>query len=203
MIEKLDWKKTGGLIPAIIQDHETLQVLMLGYMNEESLQRTLDIGQVVFFSRSRNRLWHKGEESGHFFEVNRIEMDCDADTLLISVRPNGPACHLQTPSCFGEKGAGGVGFLADLGRVIHARAHNNADGAAPSYTAKLLQAGLDRVAQKVGEEAVETVIAAKNEDPQRLVSEAADLIYHLLVLLEAKNLSLTDVTNELERRARR
>jgi phosphoribosyl-AMP cyclohydrolase / phosphoribosyl-ATP pyrophosphohydrolase len=192
-----DWQKSGGLVPAIVQDADTQQVLMLGYMNAAALEQTLATGRVTFFSRSKNRLWTKGESSGHFLDLVDVTADCDADALLVRARPNGPTCHRGTCSCFGEGGATGVGFLAKLDRVVAARI---AAGDETSYTAKLVRAGVKRVAQKVGEEGVETALAATAGDNTELTNEAADLLFHLLVLLRAKGLSLADVTRVLEQR---
>ncbi len=194
----IDFEKGGSLVPAIVQDADTDQVLMLGYMNQEALAATQKTGLVTFYSRSRQTLWCKGETSGHTLALVDIAVDCDADTVLVRAKPNGPTCHNGTISCFGSQGATGFGWLANLGQVIEAR--KSADPAS-SYTASLLGGPLERCAQKVGEEGVETVIAALKQSDQELISEAADLLYHLMVLLAAKNLTLGDVVGELQNRA--
>lgn len=193
----LDWQKSGGLVPAIVQDADTQQVLMLGYMNAEALQRTLDTKRVTFFSRSKDRLWVKGESSGHFLDVVDVTADCDADALLVRARPNGPTCHRGTCSCFGEGGASGAGFLVELERTVGQRI---AAGGEKSYTARLVAEGVKRVAQKVGEEGVETALAATAGTNEELAGEAADLLFHLIVLLRAKGLSLGDAVRVLEQR---
>ncbi len=194
----IDFEKGGGLVPAIIQNADTLQVLMLGYMNAEALRATQDSGFVTFYSRSRKCLWRKGETSGNRLALIEMTVDCDQDTLLVRARPAGPTCHEGTISCFGSEGAQGLGWLADLADLIRAR--KTAD-AKTSYTAKLLQGPLSKCAQKVGEEAVETVIAALAETRQDLIAESADLLYHLIVLLAAKHVSLDDVITELQNRS--
>ena len=193
-IEQLDWQKQDGLLPAIIQDADSRQVLMLGYMDRAALRATLDSGKVTFFSRSRQRLWMKGEQSGHVLELVRLETDCDRDSLLVQARPQGPTCHLQRASCFPDAPSD---FLAVLERRIEARL---AADPAESYTRRLLDKGLPKVAQKVGEEAVETVIAALAEDGNALRNESADLLYHLLVLLRAKDMRLSQVIDTLRSR---
>ncbi|MBP6300245.1 MAG: bifunctional phosphoribosyl-AMP cyclohydrolase/phosphoribosyl-ATP diphosphatase HisIE [Arenimonas sp.] len=193
-IKTLDWSKQNGLIPAIIQDAETLQVLMLGYMNSEALALTLESGQVTFFSRSKNRLWTKGESSGHFLSVVSIQTDCDSDSLLIMATPNGPTCHLNRQSCFADAPAY---FLCELEQRIIER--KSADPQT-SYSKRLMDSGLAKVAQKVGEEAVETVIAACIQDDKALLNESADLLYHLIVLLQTKQLSLQQVIAVLKNR---
>ncbi len=193
----LDWAKGDGLLPAIIQDADTQQVLMLGYMNAAALRQTEETKRVTFFSRRKNRLWVKGETSGHFLDLVAVTADCDNDALLVRARPNGPTCHRGTCSCFGEEGATGVGFLADLERTVTARL---AAGDEKSYTVKLVRAGVKRVAQKVGEEGVETALAAVAGSDGELRGEAADLLYHLIVLLRAKGLSLAEVMSVLENR---
>ena len=193
-ITALDWSKQNGLIPAIIQDAETLQVLMLGYMNSEALARTLESGQVTFFSRSKNRLWTKGESSGHFLSLVSIQTDCDSDSLLIMATPNGPTCHLNRQSCFADAPAY---FLCELEQRIIER--KSADPQT-SYSKRLMDSGLAKVAQKVGEEAVETVIAACIQDDKALLNESADLLYHLIVLLQTKQLSLQQVIAVLKNR---
>jgi phosphoribosyl-ATP pyrophosphohydrolase/phosphoribosyl-AMP cyclohydrolase len=199
-LSRLDFAKGAGLLPAIIQDADTGAVLMLGYMNAEALAATQARGRVVFFSRSRHRLWEKGETSGHTLEVEAIRIDCDADTLLITARPRGPTCHEGTITCFGDAaltGATRLGFLAQLTGIIEQRRHESADR---SYTAKLFAAGLARMAQKVGEEGVEVALAAVTQADDKLVSESADLLFHLMVLLKAKNLQLDEVVRELAAR---
>ena len=193
-IEGLAWAKQDGLLPAIVQDADSLQVLMLGYMNAEALAATLASGRVTFFSRSKNRLWTKGESSGHFLELVSLEADCDNDTLLVQARPNGDTCHLNRPSCFPQAPKH---FLSTLEDRINKRL---AADPAESYTRRMLDKGLPKVAQKVGEEAVETVIAALAEDETALLNESADLLYHLLLLLRAKNVGLQQVVDVLKSR---
>jgi phosphoribosyl-ATP pyrophosphohydrolase/phosphoribosyl-AMP cyclohydrolase len=193
-LDQLDWTKQNGLLPAIVQDADTGQVLMLGYMNADALAETLRSRQVTFFSRSRNRLWTKGESSGHVLSLEGIETDCDNDSLLVQARPQGPTCHLQRDSCFP---AAPRYFLAELERRIAAR--RTADPQA-SYSRRLMDKGLPKVAQKVGEEAVETVIAALAEDRTALCNESADLLYHLLVLLQCKDVALAEVIAVLKQR---
>ena len=195
----LDFSKGGGLVPAIVQDADTLQVLMLGYMNEAALAKTRDTGLVTFHSRSRDTLWTKGETSGNTLELVSITPDCDKDTLLVLARPNGPTCHEGTVSCFGSEGAHGIGFLAHLARVIEGR--KGADPA-ESYTAKLLAGPLVKAAQKVGEEGVETALAAVAESDEAFKGEAADLLYHLLVVMAAKDVSLSAILDTLSSRHR-
>lgn len=194
---KLDFQKTGGLIPTVIQDVNTNKVLMLGYMNEESLKITEEIGKVTFFSRSKNRLWTKGEESGNFLNVVSITPDCDNDTLLIKVHPNGPVCHTGADTCWNEENKTDISFLAYLQDFITKRHTEMPEG---SYTTSLFQKGINRMAQKVGEEAVETVIEAVNGTDEGFLYEASDMIYHLIVLLTSKGYSLTDIAKELEKR---
>ena len=194
---KIDFKKGGGLVPTIVQDAKTEQVLMLGYMNEASLAKTQETGLVTFYSRSRQELWTKGETSGHTLKLQSITVDCDSDTLLVRAAPAGPTCHEGTVSCFGEKGPEGLGFLSYLEDLIEGRKTAEADS---SYTASLLQGPLRRAAQKVGEEGVETALAAVAETEDKLTSEAADLVYHLLVLLAAKNVKFDSVIAELKSR---
>lgn len=193
-INALAWQKQDGLLPAIVQDADSLQVVMLGYMNREALQSTLASGRVCFFSRSKNRLWTKGERSGHFLELVSVQSDCDSDALLVLAHPNGPTCHLQRSSCFADAPAH---FLTVLERRIAER--KNADPAT-SYSKRLMDSGLPKVAQKVGEEAVETVIAALAQDREALLGESADLLYHLLLLLQCRGLALQDVIGVLEKR---
>lgn len=194
---KLDFQKTGGLIPTVIQDVNTNKVLMLGYMNEESLKITEEIGKVTFFSRSKNRLWTKGEESGNFLNVVSITPDCDNDTLLIKVHPDGPVCHTGADTCWNEENKTDISFLAYLQDFITKRHTEMPDG---SYTTSLFQEGINRMAQKVGEEAVETVIEAVNGTDEGFLYEASDMIYHLIVLLTSKGYSLSDIAKELEKR---
>jgi phosphoribosyl-ATP pyrophosphohydrolase/phosphoribosyl-AMP cyclohydrolase len=196
-LPKIDWKKNAGLVPAIVQDAATLQVLMLGYMNAEALKRTLRTRKVTFYSRSRQRLWVKGESSKNFLRLVDVKVDCDNDTLLITARPDGPTCHRGTPSCFGDGGASGVGFLAQLEQTITARIKS---GDPKSYTVRLAKEGVARVAQKVGEEGVETALAALKGNRPEFAGEAADLLYHLIVLLRVKKLSLADALAVLEKR---
>lgn len=194
----LDFAKSGGLIPVVVQDCETLQVLMLAYMDRAALDETLASGEATFFSRSRGARWRKGETSGDRLHVVSLMPDCDADALLLSVRPVGDACHLKRTSCFGDADAPGLGGLARLEQTISARA--GAD-ASTSWTARLLSEGPKRVAQKVGEEGVETALAGAAGTPAELASEAADLVYHLLVLLKARDLRLANVLDVLRERA--
>lgn len=193
----LDFTKGEGLIPVVVQDAATLQVLTLAYMDRAALDETIDSGEATFFSRSRGGRWRKGETSGNRLKVVSITADCDADALVLAVGPLGPACHLGTTSCFGAQDAPGLGGLARLERTIAARA---AADPAESWTARLLAEGPKRVAQKVGEEGVETALAGAAGDDEELASEAADLVYHLLVLLHARGLRLADVLTVLEAR---
>lgn len=192
----LAWEKQAGLLPAVVQDAATLRVLMLGYMDREALRATLDSGRVTFYSRSRQRLWTKGETSGNALELVAVEADCDGDALLVRARPLGATCHLGSASCF--RGAPGD-VLAQLEAMVVDRDRDRRSG---SYTAQLLEAGPLRIAQKVGEEGVETALAAVAGDEAALAGEAADLLYHLLVLLRARGLSLADVRAILASRAR-
>ena len=199
-LSRLDFSKGDGLLPAIIQDADTGAVLMLGYMNAAALAATQARGRVVFFSRSRRRLWEKGESSGHTLLVEGIRTDCDADTLLITARPLGPTCHEGTVTCFGDTavtGATRLGFLAQLARIVEQRRGDSPDG---SYTARLFAAGPRRMAQKVGEEGVEVALAAVAEGDEQLIGESADLLFHLVVLLRSRNLELEDVVRELATR---
>ena len=192
---KIDFTKGNGLVPVIIQDNATLQVLMLGYMNQEALEQTSKEGKVTFFSRSKNRLWTKGETSGNFLFVKEILTDCDNDTILIKVNPAGPTCHNGTNSCFGNDTA--KGFLYNLEQVVSQRID---DDEKDSYTNKLFKKGINKVAQKVGEEAVELVIESKDNNDELFNNEAADLLYHLLILLKAKGTSLQKVEEVLMER---
>lgn len=191
----IDFKKGEGLVPVIIQDEQTLEVLMLGYMNEEAFQKTQKEEKVTFFSRTKNRLWTKGEESGNFLFVKSISLDCDQDTLLIKVKPVGPTCHKGTRSCFDTNF--NQNFIFKLESIIRDRYENPT---AESYVNKLRAKGLNKIAQKVGEEGVETVIAALAETEIDLINESSDLIFHLLVLLKEKGLSLNDIAKNLESR---
>ncbi|WP_428740243.1 bifunctional phosphoribosyl-AMP cyclohydrolase/phosphoribosyl-ATP diphosphatase HisIE [Tenacibaculum sp.] len=191
----IDFIKGNGLVPVVIQNNITLQVLMLGYMNEEALAKTQKEGKVTFYSRTKNRLWTKGEESGNFLWVNDIQVDCDNDTLLIKATPEGPTCHKGTTSCFAEETS--KGFLYSLESIISDRIDNDVE---TSYTNKLFKRGINKVAQKVGEEAVEVVIEAKDNNDELFKNEAADLLYHYLILLKAKGFTLTDIENVLKER---
>jgi phosphoribosyl-ATP pyrophosphohydrolase/phosphoribosyl-AMP cyclohydrolase len=194
---KIDFEKQNGLVPAIIQDATTGKVLMLGYMNEEAFAQTQKTGKVTFFSRSKNRLWTKGEESGNFLNLVSIAVDCDLDTLLIKVNPVGPVCHTGNDTCWNEKNQSDLFFLQYLQDFIATRHKEMPEG---SYTTKLFKSGVNKMSQKVGEEAVETVIEATNGTNDALIYEASDLIYHLIVLLTSKGLSLSDLANELKKR---
>lgn len=187
-----------GLVPVIIQDAHTKTVLMLGYMNNEALERTLDTKKVTFFSRSKQRLWTKGEESGNFLKLVSLKNDCDNDTLLIQVNPVGPTCHKGTDNCWGEDNAQTYGFLSELENVI-AQRKANASGET-SYVESLFEKGINKIAQKVGEEAVETVIEAKDSNDELFLDESADLLFHYLILLQAKGFTLSDVVNVLKSR---
>lgn len=196
-IKSIDFTKGDGLIPAVVQDADTLQVLTLAYMDEAALAETLESGQATFFSRSRGGRWRKGETSGDFLNVVSVTPDCDADAVVVKVRPVGNACHLNRTSCFGDEVAPGVGQLAKLERTIAVRA---AADPQESWTARLMQQGIKRIAQKVGEEGVETALAAVDGPDEEMASEAADLIYHLLVLLQARSMKLKDVIDVLKSR---
>ncbi|MDR1632248.1 MAG: bifunctional phosphoribosyl-AMP cyclohydrolase/phosphoribosyl-ATP diphosphatase HisIE [Dysgonamonadaceae bacterium] len=193
----LDFNKTDGLIPAIIQDDQTNKVLMLGFMNEEALAKTRETGKVTFFSRSRQRLWTKGEESGNFLYVVSVSEDCDGDTLLIKVNPAGPVCHTGNDTCFNETNEEDIMFLKYLQDFILSRRREMPEG---SYTTSLFKKGIGRIAQKVGEEAVETVIEAMTGDDDRLLYEGSDLLYHLIVLLTYKGFRIEDLAKELKKR---
>jgi len=194
----IDIKSSHGLIPAIIQDSETKNVLMLGYMNEESIQKTLETQKVTFFSRSKQRLWTKGEESGNFLELVSIKNDCDGDTLLIQAKPVGPTCHTGADTCWQEENKENYGFISNLEKTIATR-RENADSE-KSYVASLFEKGINKIAQKVGEEAVEVVIEAKDDNDDLFLSESADLLFHYLILLQAKGFQLNDVVNVLKKR---
>ena len=194
----IDFSKLNGLIPAVIQDADTKNVLMVGFMNEEAYQKTIETKKVTFFSRIRQRLWTKGEESGHFLHLVDIKNDCDNDTLLVKVHPEGPTCHTGTDTCWGEKNEHNpLLFLSELQDFIEKRHEEMPEG---SYTTSLFRDGLNRMAQKVGEEALEAVIEAVNGTNDRLIYEASDMFYHLIVLLTAKGLRIEDVVSELESR---
>lgn len=190
---KLDFDKGNGLLPVVIQDYTSLKVLMVGYMNEQSLTLTRTEGMVTFFSRSRNELWTKGKTSGNYLHVKEILEDCDNDTLLIKVIPDGPTCHTGSETCFKENSA--KGFLYELEKTIDERISNDNE---KSYTNDLFKRGINKVAQKVGEEAVELVIEAKDDNDDLFRGEAADLLYHFLILLRAKNMKLEDIENVLK-----
>jgi phosphoribosyl-ATP pyrophosphohydrolase/phosphoribosyl-AMP cyclohydrolase len=190
----LDWEKQSGLLPAIVQDARTRKVLMLGYMSREALHTTLDRGEVTFYSRSKQRLWTKGERSGHTLRLVGIDTDCDRDTLLVQAQPQGPTCHLGRESCFPQAPGDG---LAELEAVVAQRERERPVG---SYTTRLFEAGMKRIAQKVGEEGLEVALAAVVEDDAALLGEAADLIYHLTVLLRARGLGMSDVERALAAR---
>lgn len=193
---EIDFKKQGGLVPAIIQDNITNKVLMLGYMNEDAYEQTLKTGKVTFWSRSRQCLWTKGETSGNFLNLVSIKSDCDNDTLLVRVNPVGPACHLGTDTCWGEKNEiNPLLFLTELQDFINKRHEEMPEG---SYTTSLFKDGLNRMAQKVGEEALEAVIEATNGTNERLIYEASDMFYHLIVLLTSKGLRIEDIAKELQ-----
>ena len=196
-LDTLDWAKMDGLLPAMVQDADTGQVLMLGYMDRAALAATLESGFATFFSRSKDRLWQKGETSGNRLAVRAVLADCDDDALLVRAVPEGPTCHLGTTSCFGVDGPSGVGFLGRLARIVHDRARADP---AESYTARLLAEGLQRIAQKVGEEGVEVALAGVSRDAAGCAEEAADLLYHLIVLMEAKGFGWDDVARVLAER---
>ena len=195
---RIDWEKGNGLVPAIVQDARTLQVLMLGYMDRAALERTRKSGVVTFYSRTKKRLWRKGETSGNTLELERVEIDCDGDTLLVFARPKGATCHRGTTSCFGDDDAPGLGWLARLAEIIDARKTSDPD---ESYTARLFAEGIETMAKKVGEEGVEVAVSATSGDG-RVVEEAADLLYHLLVLLTASGRTLSEVMDVLRERHR-
>jgi phosphoribosyl-ATP pyrophosphohydrolase/phosphoribosyl-AMP cyclohydrolase len=202
-VGRIDFAKGDGLVPAIVQDADTGAVLMMAYMNREALDQTLARRRAVFYSRSKQRLWEKGETTGHTLDVVDIAIDCDNDTLLVTARPRGPACHNGTRTCFGDESrtaASGIAFLAKLEGVIAQRATEKPED---SYTARLLAKGLGKVAQKVGEEGVETALAGAGESEQKLIEESADLLFHLLVLLRARSVKLDDVVRQLEARHRK
>jgi phosphoribosyl-ATP pyrophosphohydrolase/phosphoribosyl-AMP cyclohydrolase len=191
-------KAADGLLPAIIQDVNTRTVLMLGYMNEEALTKTQESGNVTFYSRSKKRLWTKGEESGNFLELVSIKEDCDQDTLLIQVKPKGPTCHKGSDTCWDSKNESSFGFLSELEATIKSRKENNSE---ESYVASLFRKGINKIAQKVGEEAIETVIEAKDDNEELFLNESADLLFHYMILLQAKGYTLTDIVSVLEGRS--
>lgn len=196
---KIDFNKNSdGLIPAIIQDAITKNVLMLGYMNSEALQKTQETQKVTFYSRSKQRLWTKGEESGNFLNLIDIKSDCDNDTLLISVNPVGPTCHTGNDTCWNEENTSNFGFLSQLEKVIEQR--RTAGEGDTSYVASLFEKGINKIAQKVGEEAVETIIEAKDDNDELFLYESADLLFHYLILLQAKGFALKDIEAELQKR---
>ncbi len=196
-LDTLDWSKGGGLLPAVVQDADTLRVLMLGYMNREAAQATLDRGQVTFYSRSKQRLWTKGESSGNALALVSMDADCDNDTLLVQARPHGPTCHLGRSSCFSEAPGN---FLAELDALVAGRERDRPQG---SYTTRLFEDGVRGIAQKVGEEGVEAALAGVVQDDAALLGESADLLFHLTVLLRARGLSLHDAVAVLQERHRR
>ena len=198
-IDGLAWDKQGGLLPAIVQDADDHRVLMLGYMNREAFDRTLATRLVTFWSRSRSRLWTKGESSGHVLELVSLAIDCDGDTVLVQARPHGPTCHLGRVSCFPDAPATGVAFLDQLDRLIAQRERERPAG---SYTTRLFEGGVRRIAQKVGEEGVETSLAGVAQDDAALLDESADLLFHLTVLLRARGLALGQVVERLAERHR-
>lgn len=192
--EDINFEKSGGLVPAVIVDHLSLQVLMAGFMNREALEKTLELGKVTFFSRTKGRLWTKGETSGNFLTVKGIKPDCDNDTLLVKASPAGPVCHTGSHTCFGESPERPFNFLSGLFDLIETRRNEMPEG---SYTTKLFTQGSDRIIQKVGEEAVEVVIAAKNRDKKEVINESADLLFHLLVMLSEQGIDPAEVIETL------
>jgi phosphoribosyl-ATP pyrophosphohydrolase/phosphoribosyl-AMP cyclohydrolase len=198
-IEALDWGKGGGLIPALVQDEATLQLLMLGYMSRDALAETLQSGLVTFHSRSRGKLWRKGEGSGNTLQFRSVIADCDRDALLVTAKPNGPTCHEGTISCFGEDGPAGIGWLGKLSRLVAERRGTDPEN---SYTARLIEAGPLKVAQKIGEEGVELALAGAAQDRAACIEEAADLLYHLTVLMELRGFSWADIGEMLKQRHR-
>jgi phosphoribosyl-ATP pyrophosphohydrolase/phosphoribosyl-AMP cyclohydrolase len=194
-MDNINFNKSNGLIPVVIQDNTTLQVLMVGFMNEEALEKTLKEGKMTFFSRSKNRLWTKGETSGNYLIVKEITVDCDSDSLLVKVDPTGPVCHTGTYSCFGEEPD--KGFLYKLEQIVNQRINDNVP---ESYTNKIFRQGINKAAKKVGEEAVELIIEAKDDNIELFKNEATDLLYHLLILLKTKSLTLSDIEEVLHSR---
>ncbi len=205
---KIDFAKNpDGLVPAIVQDAMTKNVLMLGYMNEEALKKTQETKKVTFYSRSKKRLWTKGEESGNFLNLIDVKVDCDNDTLLVSVKPEGPTCHTGSDTCWGGNNSSNFGFLSQLEETIRNRKEEAAKDSSlrrndNSYVVSLFEKGINKIAQKVGEEAVETVIEAKDDNDDLFLYESADLLFHYLVLLQAKGFTLSDIENELQKRHR-
>ncbi|EOD77360.1 Phosphoribosyl-AMP cyclohydrolase [Grimontia indica] len=199
LAESIDWEKVDGLVPAIVQNSQSGQVLMMGYMNQDALAKTLDTEQVTFFSRTKERLWTKGETSGNVLRLKHIAVDCDKDTLLVQADPIGPTCHLGTETCWGEDDANKptLVFLHQLEQVLASRRGSDPS---TSYTASLYAKGTKRISQKVGEEGVEVALAATSGDKEELINESADLMYHLLVLLQDQGFSLEDVANKLKER---
>src|SRR5690606_321374 len=195
---KIDFSKESGLVPAIIQDASTKNVLMLGYMNEEAYKKTVESNKVTFFSRSKQRLWTKGEESGNFLNLVDIKIDCDNDTLLIKANPVGPTCHKGSDTCWDEKNETSYGFLSKLENVIADRKENASSD--KSYVSSLFKEGINKIAQKVGEEAIETVIEAKDDNDELFLNESADLLFHYLILLQAKGFKLDDIVDVLKKR---
>ncbi|MCU7511243.1 MAG: bifunctional phosphoribosyl-AMP cyclohydrolase/phosphoribosyl-ATP diphosphatase HisIE [Ignavibacteria bacterium] len=196
-ISKLDFNKMGGLIPAVVTDNSNGEVLMLGFMNKEALDKTMESGLVTFFSRSKGRLWTKGETSGNYLKLVSVAQDCDNDSLLIKANPEGNTCHTGGYSCFFPEKPGSINFLNELFSLIKDRKEKLPEG---SYTTKLFQRGANRIIQKVGEEAIETVIAAKNRDKNELINETSDLIYHMFVMLVEQEIEFTDIVKNLEMR---
>ncbi|MBR9846134.1 MAG: bifunctional phosphoribosyl-AMP cyclohydrolase/phosphoribosyl-ATP diphosphatase HisIE [Algicola sp.] len=196
----IDFNKNNGLVPAIIQDATTHNVLMLGYMNEEAVNETLSTKLVTFFSRTKQRLWTKGEESGNTLELVAMKLDCDNDTLLIKVNPKGPTCHKGSDTCWNEKNTGNFGFISELEQIIENRKNKASED--NSYVASLFSEGINKIAQKVGEEAVEVVIEAKDSNDDLFLNESADLLFHYLILLQAKGCKLNNVVKVLQKRSR-
>ncbi|GHE61783.1 MULTISPECIES: bifunctional phosphoribosyl-AMP cyclohydrolase/phosphoribosyl-ATP diphosphatase HisIE [Roseivirga] len=196
-INQVDFEKENGLVPAIIQDLKTAKVLMLGYMNKEALEKTLHTGKVTFFSRSKQRLWTKGETSENYLQLKSVAVDCDSDSLLVLVEPKGPTCHTGSDTCWDEINVNNIQFLSYLTQVIKERKQLPTD---ESYVARLFSKGINKVAQKVGEEAVEVVIEAKDNDEKLFLNESADLLFHLMMLLEAKGYTLNEVVSILKER---
>jgi phosphoribosyl-ATP pyrophosphohydrolase/phosphoribosyl-AMP cyclohydrolase len=194
---KIDFEKGAGLVPAIIQDATTKKVLMLAYMNQEAYNKTIETKKLTFFSRSKNRLWTKGEESGNFLNLIDIKLDCDNDTLLIFVQPEGPACHTGSDTCWGEENKQSFGFISQLENIINDRKNNPSK---KSYTSSLFVKGINKIAQKVGEEAVELIIESKDNNKELFINEAADLIFHLLILLKEKDFMFEDIADVLKSR---
>lgn len=197
MLKDIDFEKGGGLVPVIVQDAENMNVLMLAYMNRDALDITRNTGRATFYSRSRNELWEKGETSGNWLEVKDVSVDCDGDTLLLKVRPNGPVCHTGDDTCFGNTSNSNLSFLKKLDELIASRKKDLPEN---SYTTFLFSSGVNKIAQKVGEEAVEFIIEAVDNNEDLFLNEGADLLYHMLVLLQHKGFSIADVISVLEKR---